>query len=48
MTRFEVMAIPKKEKEKASTTSVCLDLKPSYLANVASEPYLVAYIMPKF
>lgn len=48
MTRFEVEAMLKKEKEKASTSSVSLDLKPSYSTEVAAKPYPTEYRVSEF
>lgn len=41
MTRFEVEAMLGRENEKAFVSSVFLDLKPPYVAEIAKKPYLV-------
>lgn len=41
MTRLEVKAMLRRKKEKAFTSSICLDLKPPYVAEVAAKPYPV-------
>lgn len=38
MTRSEIEAILRREKEKASVSSICLDVKPSYAVEFASKP----------
>lgn len=43
MTRSEVEAMLRKQKEKASPSSVYLDLKPLYLVEVATKPVPLGY-----
>lgn len=38
-TRAEVESMLKKEKEKASVTSACIDLNPPYPVEIAAKPY---------
>lgn len=47
MTGAEVEPMLKKGKGKASMTSTCLDLKPSYLVDLAAKPYTLRYRVPK-
>lgn len=48
MTRFNAEAMLKNEKEKASVSSIYLDLKTPYVAEVAAKPYPVGYITSQF
>lgn len=48
MTRLEVETMLGREKEKASVSSTCLNLKPPYVAEVVMEPYSVGYVTPQF
>lgn len=48
ITRYEVEAMLKGEKEKASILSICLDLKPTYTVEVAVKLYPFEYITPQF
>lgn len=34
----------RREKEKAYVSSICLDLKPPYVVEVAAKPYLLGYV----
>lgn len=45
---IEVEAILKKEKEKASATSACQDLKSLYSPEMIAKPYPSEYMIPKF
>lgn len=47
-TRAEVEALVLREKEKTSSTTACLNLRPPYLALIATTPYPVGYIVPNF
>lgn len=40
--------MPRKEKEKASLSSIWLDSKPPYADKVAVKPYQVGYVTPQF
>lgn len=46
MNHLEVEAILRSEKEKASVSSICLNLKVPYSADVAAMPYLTGYVVP--
>lgn len=46
--RAEVEAPVQPQKAKASSTTVCLSLRPPYLASITAKPYLVGYIVPNF
>lgn len=48
MTRTEVKAMLRRAKEKASMTTACLDLKPSYTTEIAATTYPSGYPIPKF
>lgn len=47
MTRSEVEAILMRQKDKAYLSSICLDLKPPYDAEVAKNPYQVGHPTPQ-
>lgn len=38
----------RKEKEKASTYVINLDLKPPYFVEIETKPYLIGYLAPQF
>lgn len=44
MTRAKVEPMPRREKERASISSIYLDLKPLYDVEVTMKPYRVGYI----
>lgn len=46
VTKAEVAALVRQEKEKVSSTTTCLSLRPPYPASIATKPYLVGYIVP--
>lgn len=48
MNCFEVKAMLRNEKEKASIASFYLDLKAPYLTDVDTKPYLAGYVVPTF
>lgn len=48
MTKSKVEAILQKEREKALAYMICRDLKPLYLAEVATKSYPVGYVTPQF
>lgn len=45
ITRGEVEVMLKKEQEKASASTISLDLKPPYLVEVGAKPYPTGYVM---
>lgn len=48
MTKSEVKTMLKKEKEKASTSIISLNLKPPYPTGIATKPYPITYVAPQF
>lgn len=48
MTRYEVKAILRKEKEKGSMSSICLDLKPLNATEVTTKLYSMGQQYQKF
>lgn len=46
MTRAKIEVMLRKEKEKPSSTTACLDLKPSYSIEVAPKPHPSGYSVP--
>lgn len=48
MTRAEVEAMLQREKEKASLTAVCLNIRPPYPAKIVTKPYPLGYSVLKF
>lgn len=48
MTRSKVDAMLRREKEKRSISTFCMYLKPPYATEVATKPYLVAYVTQQF
>lgn len=48
MTRVEVETVLRREKEKASSTTAYLNLKPSSPAEIVAKPYRLGYSVPKF
>lgn len=47
MSRTEVEEF-RKDKEKAFVSSICLDLKPPYAAQVEVKPYPMGYVLNNF
>lgn len=48
VTKAEVAALVRQEKEKVSLIVTCLSLKPQYPTSIAMKPYLAGYTMPNF
>lgn len=48
MIRGNVKEILRKEKEKASTSTICLNLKLHYHNDIAAKPYPTLQVVPQF
>lgn len=48
MANSKVKVMLRREKEKASLSSICLDQKPPFAGEVATNPYQVGYLSPQF